>query len=166
MIRRILSIIILFIIVVLSFAETMVWLLGINLNVSNEYITLGVFVLSLITLFILSGGSSKKDSQKKIYIKQDKDSVIISENAIHQMVENAINNVSEVISSDIKIAYNKEKKIILKVAIVLEIGSNLPKATTDVEQNVRQVFAGLLEEKFDSVQVVIKGFRDGTKGIK
>ncbi|MDD2370638.1 MAG: hypothetical protein PHQ32_01395 [Firmicutes bacterium] len=166
MIRRILSILILFVIVVLSFAETMVWLLGIDLNVSNDYITLGVFVLSLITLFILSGGNSKKDTEKKIYIKQDQDSVLITENAINQMVENAINKVSEVVSSDIKISYNKEKKVTLKVSIVLDVGSNLPKVTADVEQNVRQVFAGLLEEKFESVQVVIKGFKDGSIGIK
>jgi len=166
MLRRILSILILFIIVVLTFAETMVWLLRIDLNISNDYINLGVFVLSLISLFILSGGSSKKDSQKKIFIKRDQDSVIITENAINQMVGNAIDKVSEVISSDIKINYSKEKKIALKVALILDIGSDLPKVTANVEQNVRQVFAGLMEESFDSVQVVIKGFRDGTTSIK
>ena len=82
MIRRILSILILFIIVVLTFAETMVWLLDIDLNLSNNYINLGVFALSLLTLFILSGGSNKKESQKKIYIKLAKDRLSNTENAI------------------------------------------------------------------------------------
>ena len=166
MIRRILSILILFVIVVLSFAETMVWLLGTDLRVSNDYLTLGVFVLSLLALLILSGGRSKNDSQKKIYIKQDKDSVMITENAIVQMVKNTISNIAEVLSSDINIGYNKEKKIIVKIALVLAVGSSIPKVTEAVEQNVRQVFTGILEEKFENVEVTIKGFRDGSTGIK
>ncbi|KAF0091499.1 MAG: hypothetical protein FD141_1288 [Fusobacteria bacterium] len=166
MIRRILSILILFIIVVLSFAETMVWLLGTDLGISNDYLTLGVFGLSLVALIILSGGRSKNDSQKKIYIKQDKDSVIITENAVSQMVKNAISNVDEVQSSDIKIGYTKEQKIKLKVSVILALGSSIPKVTTSVEENVRQVFSGILEEKFENVEVVIKGFRDVSSGIK
>lgn len=160
MIRRILSILILFVIVVLSFAETMVLLLGTDLRISNDYLTFGVFGLSLIALILLSGGRSKNDSQKKIYIKQDKDSVLITENAVSQMVKNAISNVDEVLSSDIKISYTKEQKIKLKVFVVLALGSSIPKATSSVEQNVRQVFSGILEEKFENVEVVIKGFRD------
>lgn len=166
MIRRILSILILFVIVVLSFAETMVWLLGTDLGISNDYLTLGVFGLSLVALIILSGGRSKNDSQKKIYIKQDKDSVIITENAVNQMVKNAISNVDEVQSSDIKIGYTKEQKIKLKVSVILALGSSIPKVTTSVEENVRQVFSGILEEKFENVEVVIKGFRDVSSGTK
>lgn len=166
MIRRILSILILFVIVVLSFAETMVWLLGTDLGISNDYLTLGVFGLSLVALIILSGGRSKNDSQKKIYIKQDKDSVIITENAVSQMVKNAISNVDEVQSSDINIGYTKEQKIKLKVSVILALGSSIPKVTTSVEENVRQVFSGILEEKFENVEVVIKGFRDVLSGTK
>ncbi len=166
MIRRILSILILFIIVVLSFAETMVWLLGTDLRISNDYLTLGVFGLALVALIILSGGRSKNDSQKKIYIKQDKDSVLITENAISQMVKNAISNVDEVQSSDIKIGYTKEQKIKLKVSVILALGSSIPKVTNSVEQNVRQVFSGILEEKFENVEVVIKGFRDSSSVTK
>ena len=166
MIRRILSILILFVIVVLSFAETMVWLLGTDLGISNDYLTLGVFGLSLITLIILSGGRSKNDSQKRIYIKQDKDSVLITENAVSQMVKNAISNVDEVQTSDIKISYTKEKKIKLKVSVILALGSSIPKVTDSVEQNIRQVFSGILEEKLENVEVVIKGFRDVSSGTK
>lgn len=166
MIRRILSILILFVIVVLSFAETMVWLLGTDLGVSNDYLTLGVFGLSLVALIILSGGRSKNDSQKRIYIKQDKDSVLITENAVSQMVKNAISNVDEVQSSDIKISYTKEQKIKLKVSVILALGSSIPKVTDSVEQNIRQVFSGILEEKLENVEVVIKGFRDVSSGTK
>ena len=67
MIRRVLSILILFVIVIVSFAETMVWLLGTELKISNDYLNLGVFVLSLIALFILSGGRNKNENHKKIY---------------------------------------------------------------------------------------------------
>jgi uncharacterized alkaline shock family protein YloU len=165
MIRRILSILILFVIVVLSFAETMVLLLGTDLGISNDYLTYGVFGLSLFALILLSGGRSKNDSQKKIYIKQDKDSVLITENAVSQMVKNAISKVDEVQSSDIKIGYTKDKKIVLRVSLVLALGSSIPAVTSSVEENVRQVFSGILEEKFENVEVVIKGFRDVSSGI-
>lgn len=166
MFRRFMSILILFVIVVLSFAETMVWLMGTELQMPNEYLTLGVFVLSLLALLILSGGRSKNDGSRKIYIKQDKDSVLITENAIVQMVKNSIGSLNEVISSDIKIDYGKEKKLVIKVALILAAGSSIPNVTDAVEMNVRKAFSGILEDKLDNVVVLIKGFRDNSSMIK
>ena len=64
MIRRGLSLLIMFIVVVVSFLETMLWLLKAEISVSREIMTLGIFIISLLGLFILTGGRKKKDHER------------------------------------------------------------------------------------------------------
>ena len=165
MIRRGLALIIMFFIVVISFVETMLWLLKAEISVSRELMTVGILVISLIGLFILTGGRSKKDKDKKILLKEDKDSILISESAIKQVVKNSLAKISSIASNEVYIKYNKEKKISLKLELILVADTNIVKVTELVEKNIHESFDNILEERVEDIQVVIKGFNEPVKKV-
>lgn len=158
MIRRGLVLLIMFFIVVISFLETMLWLLDAEISISREIMTLGILTISLIGLFILIAGISKKDRYKKILSKEDKDSILISESAIKQVVKNSLAKISYITSNEVNIKYNKEKKISLKLGLVLVVDTNITKVTELVEKNIHESFDSIFEERVEDIQVVIKGF--------
>lgn len=160
MIRRILFIFLLFIIASISFVEAMQWLVKFDIGVSSEMLNLGIFVIALIALFILTGGSRKNDSQYKTIIKDDKDSLMITENAIIQLVKHALGKIPAILDSDIRVGYGKEKKIRLKIAMTLTADSKIADISTLVEQYVHESFAATLDEKVEKIEVTIKGFKE------
>ena len=115
MIRRGLVLLIMFFIVVISFIESMLWLLKAEISVSREFMTVVILVISLIGLFILTGGRSRKDKDKKILLKEDKDSILISESAIKQVVKNSLAKISSIASNEVCIKYNREKRMSWKL---------------------------------------------------
>lgn len=162
MIRRIISILLLFLMVAGSFVEAVQRFMDIDLGLPQEYLNLGVLGMALLALFILSGGSSRKDNQNKIYVG-DKDSILITEGAIISMVKNALVRIEAVKGSDIQVRYGKEKKIIVKVALLLEANSSIAEVNRLVDQYIHEAFAEVLEEKVQAVEVTIKGFRETPK---
>lgn len=165
MIRRYLTLLIMFFIVIISFVEAMLWLLKAEISVSRELMTVGILVISLIGLFILTGGRSKKDKDKKILLKKDKDSILISESAIKQVVKNSLAKISSITSNEVYIKYNKEKKISLKLELILAADTNIVKVTELVEKHIYESFDNILEERVEDIQVVIKGFNEPVKKV-
>ncbi len=163
MIRRGLSLLIMFIVVVVSFLETMLWLLKAEISVSREIMTLGIFIISLLGLFILTGGRKKKDHERNIFIKEDKDSILISEGAIKQLVENSLLKINSVRDNKIFIKYTKENKISLKLELILAPDSNIMNVTNLVEKNIHEAFDRILGEKVENIQITIKGFNEPAK---
>lgn len=157
--RRILSILLLFGIVVVTFLEAMLWLLKEDIGISVNMLNLGVFAAALLALFILTGSSKKSDRQNKIVIKDDKDSLMITENAIIQLVRNSLDRIPAILDSEIRVGYSKEKKLFLSLALILEADSKITEITGLVEQYVHESFATILEEKVEKIEVTIKGFR-------
>ena len=165
MIRRYLTLLIMFFIVIISFVEAMLWLLKAEISVSRELMTVGILVISLIGLFILTGGRSKKDKDKKILLKKDKDSILISESAIKQVVKNSLAKISSIASNEVCIKYNKEKKISLKLELILAADTNIVKVTELVGKHIHESFDNILEERVEDIQVVIKGFNEPVKKV-
>lgn len=163
MIRRGLAIIIMFAIVVISFIETMLWLLQAEIRISNEMLTVIILVISLLGLFILTGGRKKKEIDKKLWLKDDKDSILISESAIKQLVKNTLAKITSISSSEVYIKYNKEKNISLKLDLVLYPETNIVEVTEMIEKSIHESFDTVLDEKVTSIQTVVKGFNGQTK---
>ena len=165
MIRRGLALLIMFVIVVVSFMETMLWLLNAEISISREMMTVIILVISLIGLFVLTGGRSKKDKEKKIWLKEGKDSILISESAIKQLVKNSLSKISSVASDEVYIKYNKEKKISLKLDLMLVADTNIVKVTDLVEKSIHESFDKILEEQVEDIQIIIKGFNEPIKKV-
>ena len=127
--------------------------------------TLIILLISLIGLFVLTGGRSKKDREKKIWLKEDKDSILISEGAIKQLVKNSLSKITSVTSDEVFIRYNKEKKISLKLELMLAADTNIVKVTDMVEKSIHESFDKILEEQVEDIQIIIKGFNEPIKKV-
>lgn len=160
MARRVLTIFILFAIILASAYEGLIWLIPVDSPFPLEGINLGILIFALLGFFILSGSRKKKDRHNKVVIKDDKDSILISEPAIIQMVRNALINVTALVSSDIKVHYSKDNKISLKLEVVLQAGSDVVEATKQIEEQIHGTFSAFLEDRLANIQVTIQGFKE------
>ena len=161
MARRIFSIFIFFLIILATLYETLIWLMQGEPMFPREFITLGIMGGALLGFFVLSGGSKgKKDRQNKIVIKEDKNSILIAEAAIISMVRNALARVSQVKSGDIRVLHGKEGRISLRIAVILDAGSDVVTVAGQIEEEVHQTFSAFLEDRLERVEVTIQGFQE------
>lgn len=155
--KKITGIFLLFIILFLSLYESVLWIIGGSGRVSPYFINIIIFVLVVVTIFVLGSFKTKNDG-KKIYVKKDNSNIMITENAITQLVKNTLDGIEAITKSEIVIKYDREKSIILDLLLALKVGSNIIEVTKMSEELVIKAFTESLDESVKEIRITVSGF--------
>ena len=163
MARRILAILFTLAIIVLSISEGVLWVMGSTVLVSPYLLNIAIFVLALLILIMLLGGGQKNHRYKKIFVKNDSDTIAITEEAIVQLAKNTLGKINDINNTIVRVSHSKEEKIVLEIGLTLAVGSNIVEVTENVSKQIREVFENTVGDSLEDVKVTINGFTNNSK---
>lgn len=163
MARRILAILFTLAIIILAICEGVLWVMGSQVMVSPYLLNIAIFIAALLTLITLLGGGQKNHRHKKIFVKNENDTIAITEDAVIQLTKNTLGKINEINNTNVRVNYTKDEKIILEIGLTLELGSNIVEVTEHVSRQIREVFENTVGDNLEDVKVTVNGFTNNSK---
>lgn len=163
MARRILAILFTLAIIVLSISEGILWVMGSTVMVSPYLLNIAIFIVALLTLIMLLGSRQKNHRYKKIFIKNNSDTIAITEEAIVQLAKNTLRKINNINNTVVRVNYIKDEKIILEISLTLKVGSNIIEVTEHASKQIKEVLESTVGDNLEDVKVTVNGFANYNK---